>query len=111
MNLFGRMNFSSNPILGESNVPVSASDAMFDFLQWWDIVIDTETQFKFLLNQEFKDFNVKIIITNYKYLSTYVVLSRRIKFQWHRTLLAQTGIRNYAVPADGAAQMAVILSL
>ena len=49
---------------------------MFDFLQWWDIVIDTETQFKFVLNQEFEDFNVKIIITNYKYLSTYVVLSR-----------------------------------
>ena len=41
--------------------------------------------------QEFKDFNVKIIITNYKYLTTYVVLSRKITFQRHRTLLAQTG--------------------
>ena len=57
------------PNLGESNVPVWASDAMFDFLiQWWDIVIDTETWFKFVLNQEFEDFTVKIIITNYKYL-------------------------------------------
>ena len=65
------------PNLGETNFPDWASDAMFDFLQWWDIVIDTETQFKFVLNQEFEDFNVKIIITNYKYLSTYVVLSER----------------------------------
>ena len=31
------------PNLGESNVPVCASDAMFDFLQWWDIVIHSET--------------------------------------------------------------------
>ena len=33
---------------------------------------------------------MKIIITNYKYLSIYVVISRKITFQRHRTLLTQT---------------------
>ena len=83
---------------------------MLDFVQWWDVVIDIETQFKFELNQEFEDFNVKIIIANYKYLSIYVILSRKITFPWHRMFLAQAGTRNYAVP-DRAVQMAVTLSL
>ena len=64
--------------MGESNVLVLASDAMFDFLQSMNL------------------FAVMSFFIIYEILS--LSLSLKITFQWRRTLLAQAGTRNYAVP-------------